>query len=195
MSTMWESRGYAERRRQLLSGLAGRVVEVGAGNGLNFRHYPPEVRAVLAVEPEPYLQARAEVSARRAPVSVQVVSGTAEQIGAADATFDAGVVSLVLCSVPDMGAALAELHRVIRPGGQLRFLEHVRAETSWLRSVQRLMDVSGWPRLTGGCHASRDSVTAMRGAGFTIESLDSFRFPERLAFPTSPHVVGIARRA
>lgn len=195
MSPAWERRGYAVRRQQLLAGLAGRVVEVGAGNGLNFRHYPPEVTAVLAVEPEPYLRARAEVNARRAPVPVKVVAGTAERIGAESATFDAGVVSLVLCSVTDTGAALAELHRVIRPGGQLRFLEHVRADSPSLRRIQRLMDASVWPQLAGGCHTSRDSATAIQAAGFSIERLHSFRLPEtRIPFPAAPHIVGVARR-
>jgi ubiquinone/menaquinone biosynthesis C-methylase UbiE len=195
MSPAWERRGYAVRRQQLLAGLAGRVVEVGAGNGLNFRHYPPEVTAVLAVEPEPYLRARAKVNARRAPIPVEVVAGIAERIAAESAAFDAGVVSLVLCSVTDTGAALAELHRVIRPGGQLRFLEHVRADSPSLRRIQRLMDASVWPRLAGGCHASRDSATAIQAAGFSIERLHSFRFPEtRIPFPTAPHIVGLARR-
>ena len=118
-----------------------------------------------------------------------------ERIAAESAAFDSGVVSLVLCSVSDAGAALAELHRVIRPGGELRFLEHVRADSPSLRRIQRLMDASVWPRLTGGCHASRDSATAIQTAGFSIERLHSFRFPEtRIPFPTAPHIVGVARR-
>ena len=195
LSPAWERRGYAVRRRELLAGLAGRVVEVGAGNGLNFRHYPLEVTAVLAIEPEPYLRSCAKVKARRAPIPVEVVAGTAERIAAESAAFDSGVVSLVLCSVSDAGAALAELHRVIRPGGELRFLEHVRAGSPSLRRIQRLMDASVWPRLAGGCHASRDSATAIHAAGFSIERLHSFRFPEtRIPFPTAPHIVGVARR-
>jgi ubiquinone/menaquinone biosynthesis C-methylase UbiE len=195
LSPAWERRGYAVRRRELLAGLAGRVVEVGAGNGLNFRHYPLEVTAVLAIEPEPYLRSCAKVKARRAPIPVEVVAGTAERIAAESAAFDSGVVSLVLCSVSDAGAALAELHRVIRPGGELRFLEHVRADSPSLRRIQRLMDASVWPRLTGGCHASRDSATAIQTAGFSMERLHSFRFPEtRIPFPTAPHIVGVARR-
>src|ERR1019366_10289477 len=195
LSPAWERRGYAVRRRELLAGLAGRVVEVGAGNGLNFRHYPLEVTAVLAIEPEPYLRSCAKVKARRAPIPVEVVAGTAERIAAESAAFDSGVVSLVLCSVSDAGAALAELHRVIRPGGELPFLEHVRADSPPLRRIQRLMDAYVLPRLTGGCHASRDSATAIQAAGFSMERLHSFRFPEtRIPFPTAPHIVGVARR-
>src|ERR1019366_3420969 len=170
MSPAWERRGYAVRRQELLAGLAGRVVEVGAGNGLNFRHYPPEVTAVLAVEPEPYLRARAEVNARRAPIPVEVVTGTAEHIAAESAAFDAGVVSLVLCSVSDTSAALAELHRVIRPGGELRFLEHVRADSPSLRRIQRLMASpssdctgSGFPRRASPYRPPRTSWESLAG--------------------------------
>ncbi len=115
--------GLADRRRRLLTGLTGRVVEIGSGSGLNFAHYPAEVAGVLAVEPEPSLLRYAVRNAARAPVPVALVDGTAEHVPGADAAFDAAVVCLVLCSVPDQRAALAELHRVIRPGGQLRFLD------------------------------------------------------------------------
>ena len=118
-----------EHRRGCWQGLSGRVIEVGAGNGLNFPHYPPEVTEVLAVEPEPYLRGEgARRRPRRRPVPVRVVDGLADSLPAEDASFDAGVASLVLCSVPDQAVALAELRRVIRPGGELRFYEHVRAQ-------------------------------------------------------------------
>src|SRR2546423_10625469 len=103
-----ERAGAAEHRDENLAGLRGRVIEIGAGNGLNFAHYPPEVEEVVAVEPEPYLRARAGEAAARAPVKVTVVEGTAEQLPGADAEFDAAVVSLVLCTVPDQPNALAE---------------------------------------------------------------------------------------
>lgn len=120
-----EAKGAAEHRDELLAGLTGRVIEVGAGNGLNFRHYPTSVTEVVAIEPEPYLRERAQASAKASPVTVTVVDGTADQLPADDASFDAGVASLVLCSVDDQATALGELRRVIRPGGELRFYEHV----------------------------------------------------------------------
>jgi ubiquinone/menaquinone biosynthesis C-methylase UbiE len=100
----------------------------------------------------------------------------------------------VLCSVPDQARAVAELARVIRPGGQLRFFEHVRAEGRGLARAQRAVDLV-WPLLGGGCHASRDTLAAITAAGFQVTSLQRFRFPDsRLPSPTSPHILGVARR-
>jgi len=194
LSRGMERQGTADHRRRLLAGLTGRVIEVGAGNGLNFAHYPQTVAEVVAVEPEPYLRGLATAAARRAPVPVQVVDGTADRLPAGDGTFDAGVVSLVLCSVPDQDRALAELLRVIRPGGELRIFEHVRADTPGLARVQRLVDPV-LPLVGGGCHASRDTLAAIAAAGFEISHYERFRFPDgRFPFPTSPHVLGVARR-
>lgn len=193
-SRAMDRRGGAEHRQRLLADLAGRVIEVGAGNGLNFPHYPPEVTEVLAVEPEPRLRAAAQQAAGDAPVPVQVVGGLAGALPADDNAFDAGVASLVLCSVEDQSSALAELYRVIRPGGQLRFYEHVAAERSKvLRTAQKAVDATLWPRLFGGCHTGRDTVAAIVEAGFIVEDLDRFRFPAAgPPQPASPHVLGRA---
>src|SRR5919201_6608396 len=107
-----EKRGAAEHRDENLAGLSGRVIEIGAGNGLNFTHYPREVEEVMAVEPEPYLRARAREAAADAPVKVTVVDGTADRLPAQDGEFDAAVTSLVLCTVPNPARALAEVRRV-----------------------------------------------------------------------------------
>ncbi len=192
LSRRAEGQGIAEHRRELLTGLTGRVVEVGAGNGLNFAHYPTTVTEVLAVEPEPYLHARATEAARTAPVPVRVLDGTADALPVEDASVDAAVASLVLCSVPDQHQALAELHRVLRPGGELRFYEHVRADTPLLAAAQRAADALIWPRIAGGCHTSRNTPTALTQAGFTLETIRAFRFPP--AFLANPHVLGSARR-
>lgn len=181
-------------RGELLAGLTGRVIEVGAGHGLNFAHYPPTVTEVIAVEPEPHLRALAEDAARDAPMPIQVVDGTAEALPATDASMDAAVASLVLCSVPDQAAALAELHRVLHPGGELRFLEHVRAETQGLARAQRLVDVV-WPLLFGGCHTSRDTPAAIQAAGFRLADTRRFHIPDPgRGSPASPHVLGTAVR-
>lgn len=195
LSPRMDEEGMAEQRRALLQGLAGEVIEVGAGNGLNFPHYPQTVTRVLAVEPESHLRALAERAAARAPVAVEVVGGRAEDLPAPDASFDAAVASLVLCSVGDPAAALGEVRRVLRPGGQLRFLEHVRAGTAGLARVQRVLDATVWPWFAGGCHAGRDTLAAIEGAGLAVEQVHRFRFPEtRVPSPTSPHVRGVAGR-
>jgi ubiquinone/menaquinone biosynthesis C-methylase UbiE len=182
------------RRRELLAGLAGSVLEVGAGNGLNFAHYPPTVTEVLAVEPEPFLRELAQAAADRAPVPVQVVEGTADTLPVPDASMDAAVASLVLCSVPDQAAALAELYRVVRPGGELRLFEHLRADTPALARAQRAADLI-WPLLFGGCHTSRDTLTAITAAGFQLTSTQRFRFPDSgPPTPASPHVLATAHR-
>lgn len=193
-SAAMERRGAAEHRSRLLAGLAGSVIEVGAGSGLNFSHYPGTVTAVTAVEPEPRLRAAALEAAATAAVPVTVVDGLAGELAFGDATFDAGVASLVLCTVPDPSAALGELYRVIRPGGQLRFYEHVAAATPVLGRVQRVADATLWPLLVGGCHTGRDTVGAITAAGFEIEDLEPFRFPAGAPHPASPHVLGRALR-
>jgi len=138
MSAKAEDAGQDAHRRELLAGLGGRVIEVGAGNGLNFKHYPATVASVLAVEPEAYLRQRANEESTRAAIPIEVVDGLADELPAEDARFDAAVASLMLCSVPDQQLALAEMRRVIRPGGELRFYEHVRANEPRLARFQDL---------------------------------------------------------
>jgi len=146
-------------RGELLAGLSGRVVEVGAGNGMNFAHYPQTVHEVVAVEPEPYLRSKAEQAAREAPVTVRVVDGAASELPLEPASVDGAVASLVLCSISDVAEALAELRRVLKPGGELRFFEHVRSEQPLKARVQQTLDRTGvWPGLFGGCHCARTTV-------------------------------------
>jgi len=189
-----EERGNRELRRELLAGLSGRVLEVGAGNGLNFPHYPASVREVVAVEPEPYLRARASEAAAAAPVPVRVTDGTAAELPAADGEFDAVVVSGLLCSVADVPAALAEFGRALRPDGQLRFYEHVRSRDPVFARVQQAADLV-WPHLMGGCHVHRQTRAAI-GRVFTIERCRGFRFPPSAVLsPVAPRILGVARKA
>ena len=186
--------GLGERRRALLDGLAGRVIDIGAGTGANLRHYPPEVSEVVAVEPEPYLRARLTEAARSAAPSVRVVDATAERLPFEDGAFDAAVASLVLCSVADPHRALAELARVLRAGGELRFLEHVASPHAARRRAQRVADATLWPLLSGGCHLGRDTPTFVTAAGFVIEREERFAFGIPPLDPPKTHVLGIARR-
>jgi ubiquinone/menaquinone biosynthesis C-methylase UbiE len=190
-----EKRGATDHRRRLLAGLHGRVVEIGAGNGLNFPHYPAEVTEVIALEPEPTLRAEAEREAERASVAVQVLSGVADELPLPDASADAAVVSLVLCSVPDQRRALAELRRVLRPEGELRFYEHVVPRCQPKRLLLQIADHSRvWPMIAGGCHPARDTVAAIQKAGFEIEEIERFSFAAQRFEPAIPYVLGRGRR-
>jgi ubiquinone/menaquinone biosynthesis C-methylase UbiE len=189
-----EAMGLAERRRALLAGLSGRVLEIGAGTGTNLRHYPSEVTEVVAVEPEPYLRARLSEATASAAGAVTVVDAAAERLPFDDGSFDAAVSSLVLCSVEDTARALAEVARVLRPGGQLRFLEHVASPHAARRRAQRLADATVWPRLSGGCHLGRDTTALLEAAGFAIECEARFAFGIPPLDPPKTHVLGLARR-
>jgi len=181
-----------DHRRRLLAGLTGRVLEVGAGNGLNFPHYPAAVTEILAVEPEPYLRRQALAAASQAPVPIQVVDGTAEALPAPDGTVDAVVASLVLCTVADLHLALAETRRVLRPGGRLRFYEHVRASDPRLARWQDRLECP-WGWLAGGCHPNRDTVAAITAAGLRLVQLNRFDL-KAMPPPARPHVLGVAER-
>ena len=190
-----DAEGLAALRTELLAPLSGTVVEVGCGNGRNFVRYPAAVTRVTAVEPEPHLRALATRAAAAAPVPVTVVPGTAEALPVPDAAADAAVLCLVLCSLPDRDTALAEIARVLRPGGTLAFLEHGLGPTRRVRAVQRLADATLWPLLAGGCHTAVDPVGLVERAGFEVAALRRLRFPDsRVTLPATPHVLGLARR-
>jgi ubiquinone/menaquinone biosynthesis C-methylase UbiE len=190
-----EERGATDHRRRLLQGLSGTVVEIGAGHGLNFPLYPAEVSEVVAVEPEPTLRSEAETAATKATVPISVLAGIADELPVEDASANAAVVSLVLCSVPDQQRALAEIRRVLSPQGELRFYEHVIPRCQPKRLLLQAIDRSGlWPAIAGGCHPARDTTEAIMQAGFDIEEIERFGFSAQRFEPLIPHILGTARR-
>ncbi len=185
-------RGHELRRRRLVSHLTGRVVEIGAGTGGTFAYYPATVERVVAVEPDPHRRAMAVRAARGARVPIAVVAAVAEELPMADAAADVAVTSLALCSVSDPARALAELRRVLRPLGELRFLEHVIAERGPLRLLQRLA-APVYARVPDGCHIARDTLASIERAGFVVEECQRFMHADGPLEPAIPHVLGTAR--
>ena len=175
-------------RHQLLADLRGDVLEIGAGTGANFEHYPQGVR-VVALEPDPHMLKRAQkrlLELGRTDIDVRLAP--AEQLPVDAAAFDAVVSTLVLCTVRDQPRALAEIRRVLRPGGEFRFLEHVRGE-AFLGRVQDLMQPA-WGWFSAGCNVNRRTEPAIRAAGFEIATVE-----HRKMAPWMPAIVGIAKPA
>jgi SAM-dependent methyltransferase len=188
--------GDVERdyRRETLAGLSGRVIEIGSGSGPNFPYYPDAVTELVSVEPERNLRAKAIEAAHASGRPITVVDAVADRLPFEDGRFDAAVAVLVLCSVPDQAAALAELHRVLRPGGELRFYEHVIGSSRRLATVQRAM-APGLAKVFGGCRADRDTGAAIEAAGFRLESYRRFLRRTVMDAPAAPRILGVARRA
>ena len=183
-----ERRWMGGRRRRLLAGARGAVLEIGGGTGANLAYYRDVDRVTIA-EPDPFMRNRIGPKLEDAPVPVEVSAAGAEELPFPDGSFDTVVSTLVLCTVPDQESALDEVRRVLRPGGRLLFIEHVRAAGSTARWQDRLEPL--WGRLLGGCHPNRDTVAAIEEAGFEIETFESFHPPVFLSSLT-PHVQGSA---
>jgi SAM-dependent methyltransferase len=183
-------------RTENLAGLTGRVLEVGAGTGTNFAYYPATVTEVIAVEPERRLAPQARKAAAKAPVPVTVSTGTVERF-LSDGNrkpFDAVVCSLVLCSIDDPDSVLRQLFSLVRPGGELRFLEHV-GSTGLRGRLQKVADATVWPRLMGNCHTHRDTEASIVGAGFAVQG--ARREPAMPAWfptPVAEYTIGRAVR-
>lgn len=164
-----ERTGLARSREILLAGARGRVIEIGAGTGLNLPRYPAEgVESVVLVEPERHKARTLADRAGHSGLSAEVVRATAEALPFPDDSFDTAVVTLCLCTVPDPEAALAEVGRVLVPGGTLLFMEHVRSDRPRLGRLQDRLRAS-WAALADGCQCNRRTVEAIERAGFEVE--------------------------
>ena len=183
-----ERRWMGGRRKRLLAGARGVVLEIGGGTGANLEHYRDVDRVTIA-EPDPFMRERIGPKLEDVRVPVEVSAAGAEALPFPEGSFDTVVSTLVLCTVPDQEAVLDEVRRVLRHGGRLLFIEHVRAAGSAARWQDRLEPL--WRRLLGGCHPNRDTVAAIEDAGFEIETFESFYPPEPLSILT-PHVQGSA---
>ena len=190
-----ETEALRALRRENLAGLSGRVLEVGAGIGTNFPNYPKAVEQVVAEEPAPRLADQARAAAAVVPVPVVVIGDSAEGFSSSDGEpFDAVVCSLVLCSVRDPAGVLRRLYSLLRPGGELRYLEHVASAGARGR-LQRLADATLWPRLFGNCHTHRDTERAIVDAGFEVDtSRREWPLPVWAPLPVSELALGRARR-
>lgn len=192
MSTR-EPESIRKLRRANLVGLTGRVLEVGAGTGTNFEFYPSTVSEVVAIEPERRLAVIARRAAERAAVPITVTTDTVEEFDAGE-PFDYVVCSLVLCSVGDPDDVLRQLFSMLRPGGELRYLEHV-ASTGMRAGLQRLADATVWPRLLGNCHTHRDTEQSIVDAGFEVRAARrEWVLPAWLPVPVAETAIGRAVR-
>jgi len=158
-----EMAGMRRRRSTLLSGARGRVVEIGAGTGLNIAHYPDGIDELVLMEPEPAMRRRLARRLQRHARAARIIEAPAEHLPLTDESVDTVVSTLVLCTVDDPERALREIARVLRPGGQLLFVEHVRASSRFL---------AAWRSFAGGCHCNRPTVELMRACGFAVAADD-----------------------
>jgi SAM-dependent methyltransferase len=177
-----EENGLGELRRALLADARGRVIEIGAGTGVNLDLYGDAVDDLTLTEPDPHMGAKLRERLRDRGDPAHHVAAPAEALPFPDDAFDTAVATLVLCTVPDPNAAIAELARVLKPGGHLLFMEHVRADDP--RSARWQDRLEGpWRFVADGCHCNRDTEASLRASSFTIESID------RGAVPNSPPIV------
>ena len=188
-----ETDAIRQLRRENLAGLSGRVLEVGAGTGTNFEFYPDTVTEVVAVEPERRLAEVALQAAAAAPVGVTVSTDTVEEyVASGGGPFDAVVCSLVLCSVDDPESVLRELHSLLRPGGELRYLEHIASSGPRAR-LQKIADATFWPRLLGNCHTHRHTEQTIAGVGFSVSAArHEWTMPRWVPLPVSEFAIGRA---
>jgi ubiquinone/menaquinone biosynthesis C-methylase UbiE len=172
-----EDAGLRQMRRELLAGAGGRVLEIGAGTGVNLDLYPDAVEDLVVIEPDPHMAKRLKAKLVGSGGRAVVLEAPAERLPFEDDGFDTVVATLVLCTIPDPGAALVEAARVLGPGGQLLFIEHVRAEDPGLARWQDRLE-KPWRFLGDGCHCNRDTIATIAASPFELDRVERGRMPK-----------------
>jgi SAM-dependent methyltransferase len=166
------NRLFEPYRRRVIGEAQGRVLEIGAGSGLNLRLYPPGVNEVLALEPDPKLIAMAQRQAAKLSRRIRFLEASAEDIPLADESVDTVVTTWTMCSIPDVARALKEMRRVLRPGGRLLFVEHGLSPDKGVCAWQNRL-TPAWRCIAGGCHLNRPIAELVKGAGFALDELET----------------------
>src|SRR5689334_308307 len=184
-----EKAGLAEIRAKLLARACGDVLEVGAGTGLNLTHYAGEVNTVTVTEPDTSMLRRLERAGGRTASPPTILRAPAEDLPFEDATFDSVVSTLVLCGVDDQPRAVREIRRVLRPGGRLIFIEHVRSDDPHTAKMQDRMNPLN--RFVVCCDCNRPTLDTLRSAGFAVTELQQTELPKAPPFGR-PLIIGTA---
>jgi ubiquinone/menaquinone biosynthesis C-methylase UbiE len=172
-----EEAGLREMRRDVLSAAQGRTIDLGAGTGANLDLYPGTVTELVLAEPDPHMAKQLRAKLTESGSQVELVEAGAETLPFDDDSFDTAVFTLVLCTVPDPTAALAETARVLRPGGRLLFVEHVRAEDPGIARWQDRLE-KPWRFLADGCHCNRDTVATIEASPLSVEAVEQEQLPK-----------------
>ncbi len=174
-----EDAGLRETRRQVLSAASGRTIDIGSGTGANIELFPAAVEELVLAEPDPHMAVRLRRRLSESGAPAEIVEAPAEQLPFADASFDTAVFTLVLCTVSDPVAALAETARILKPGGRMLFVEHVRSEdprgARWQDRLERL-----WGLFAKGCHPNRDTVALIKASPLELEGVERDRMPKAI---------------
>jgi ubiquinone/menaquinone biosynthesis C-methylase UbiE len=178
-----EEAGLREMRREVLAAASGRTVDVGAGTGANVELFPPGVTDLVLAEPDPHMLKKLRVKLIGSGEGVSAIEAPAEALPLADSSVDTVVFTLVLCTVPDPVGALAEAARVLRPGGRLLFIEHVRSEDPGLARWQDRLE-GPWRFFADGCHCNRDTVATIEASPFELGRVEHGRLPK------TPPIIG-----
>jgi ubiquinone/menaquinone biosynthesis C-methylase UbiE len=184
--------GMEEKRREVLSRARGRTLEIGAGTGINLEHYGPEVTELVLSEPDPHMMRQLERKVAGSERPVEVVKAPAEELPFEDASFDTVTLVYVLCTVPDPEGGLAEIARVLKPGGRLLFIEHVRAPDEGLARWQDRLH-GPWRVFANGCHCNRDTLATIEASSLQPEEVGRGEIP-KVPPLVRPMVAGAARR-